>query len=268
MTEGSSTERRAPLRYWIIEGFAAGNLGFLSLDVYLAHAANDFARTLEWVPVIFSAAAALVLLPGAVTGRFQHGAAAGAGWLAGSASVAVGITGMVMHLDAVFFSEQTLKNLVYSAPFVAPLSYVGVGLLLILNRMETRDATEWARWVLFLALAGFVGNFGLSLLDHAQNAFFDWEEWIPVVAAAYAIAFLLVQVLSPRDRLLAWSCLGVMAAQLLVGVAGFVLHAGANIGGTSSPWENFVYGAPVFAPLLFANLAILAAIGLWELLDE
>ncbi len=33
-------------------------------------------------------------------------------------------------------------------------------------------------------------------------------------------------------------------------------------------WENFVYGAPVFAPLLFANLAILATIGLWELLDE
>ena len=44
MTEGSSSERRAPLRYWIIEGFAAGNLGFLSLDVYLAHAANGFAR--------------------------------------------------------------------------------------------------------------------------------------------------------------------------------------------------------------------------------
>ncbi len=59
-----------------------------------------------------------------------------------------------------------------------------------------------------------------------------------------------------------------MAVQLGVGVAGFVFHAGANIAGASSTWENFVYGAPVFAPLLFANLAILATIGLWELLDE
>ena len=30
--------------------------------------------------------------------------------------------------------------------------------------------------------------------------------------------------------------------------------------------DNFIYGAPVFAPLLFANLAILALIGLWEMI--
>ncbi len=268
MTEVSGTERRAPLRYWIIEGFAAANLGFLSLDVYLAHVANEFAHGAEWVPVIFSALAALLLLPGVAIGRFQHGPAAGAGWLVGSLSVGMGITGMVMHLEAAFFATQTLKSLVYSAPFVAPLSYVGVGLLLILNRMETRNATDWARWVLFLALAGFVGNFGLSLLDHAQNGFFEWVEWIPVVAAGYAVGFLLIQILRPGDRLLTWSSLGVMGTQVLIGVLGFLLHAHANIVGPSSTWENFIYGAPIFAPLLFANLAILAAIGLWELIDE
>ena len=42
------------------------------------------------------------------------------------------------------------------APREDAASLVLVGLLLILNRMETRDATEWARWILFLALAGFV----------------------------------------------------------------------------------------------------------------
>ncbi len=35
---------------------------------------------------------------------------------------------------------------------------------------------------------------------------------------------------------------------------------------TCSIRDNFIYGAPVFAPLLFANLAILALIGIWEML--
>ena len=47
----------------------------------------------------------------------------------------VGVAGLVLHLDSHFFAEQTIKNLVYTAPFAAPLVYAGVGLLLILNRM-------------------------------------------------------------------------------------------------------------------------------------
>ncbi len=29
--------------------------------------------------------------------------------------------------------------------------------------------------------------------------------------------------------------------------------------------ENFLYGAPIFTPLLFPNLAILAVLGIWVL---
>ena len=32
-----------------------------------------------------------------------------------------------------------------------------------------------------------------------------------------------------------------------------------------SLWDRFLYGAPLFAPLLFADLATLAALGLWGL---
>ncbi len=42
---------------------------------------------------------------------------------------------MIWHLRGDFFQEQTLKNLVYTAPFAAPLAYTGLGLLLILDRM-------------------------------------------------------------------------------------------------------------------------------------
>ena len=58
-------------------------------------------------------------------------------------------------------------------------------------------------------------------------------------------------------------CVAVMAIQVLVGVAGFVMHSLANLRGPSANlWQNFVNGAPAFAPLLFPNLAVLALIGL------
>ena len=52
-------------------------------------------------------------------------------------------------------------------------------------------------------------------------------------------------------------------AEAGVGVLGFVLHLRANLAKPGRTYrDRFLYGAPVFAPLLFANLAILAAIGL------
>ncbi len=43
----------------------------------------------------------------------------------------VEVVGMLFHLNDTFFREQTLHNLVYTAPFIAPLSYAGLGLLII-----------------------------------------------------------------------------------------------------------------------------------------
>ena len=55
-------------------------------------------------------------------------------WSAGCA-IAIGLVGVVLHLDSRFFHERTIKSLVYAAPFAAPLAYTGLGLLLIMNRM-------------------------------------------------------------------------------------------------------------------------------------
>src|SRR5690606_7005875 len=107
------------------------------------------------------------------------------------ASVLVGIAGLFWQLESVFFHERTLRHLVYTAPFAAPLAYTGLGLLLLLNRLQRADSREWAQWVLVLALGGFIGNFFLSAADHAQNGFFEWTEWIPVISSALAIGVLL-----------------------------------------------------------------------------
>ena len=99
----------------------------------------------------------------------------------------VGLAGLLFHLDSVFFEEQTLRNLVYTAPFAAPLAYTGLGFLVLLSRMVDADDPEWAGWVVVLAAGGWAGNFVLTLADHAQNGFFHPTEWIGVVASTSCV---------------------------------------------------------------------------------
>jgi hypothetical protein len=171
---------------------------------------------------------------------------------------------MLFHLESSFFAEQTLHNLVYSAPFVAPVSYVGVGLLiLLLGSKDAADPATFGPWILVLALGGFIGNFALSLLDHAQNGFFRATEWIPVSAAALAIGFLVAALARP-GAIPRRVCLAVMSLEVVVGLAGFVLHVMADLARPASALlDRFVFGAPAFAPMLFSDIALLAAIGFW-----
>jgi hypothetical protein len=254
-------------RLWL-EAFVLVNLAFLSLDIYVAHSVNHFRHPAEWIPLYFSLAAPVVLLIGLVVGEGLGYRAVwrDLGHLVGWLAVAVGMVGVVLHLDSGFFEERTIKSLVYAAPFAAPLAYTGLGLLLIMNRMVASDSEEWPRWVLLMALGGFLGNFVFSLTDHAQNGFYHPMEWLPVVSSAFAVGFLLSPFLTSVGRRYLRLCGIVLLIQAAVGLLGFYLHTAANLQGLSSSWwDNFVHGAPALAPLLFPNLVLLAGIGLWVL---
>src|SRR5262249_8724194 len=234
------------------EAFAVSNLGFLGVDIALAHAENHYASRMEWLPVAFSALATILLVPTLFVPlrRITIAVATGA--------ILLGVTGMIYHLRSGFFVEQTLRGLVYAAPFAAPLAYVGVGLLLLLSRLEEPETTIWSAWVLFLALGGFVGNFVLTLTDHAQNAFFSRSEWIAVRSSAFAVGFLLIATLRPNDRAHLRATQLVLLLQVVVGILGAVLHwrgIFARPGATFT--DRLLHGPPAFAPLLFADLALL-----------
>ena len=252
----------------LVEIFVLANLAFLAVDIRLAHEVNQFAHPAEWIPFWFSIVGSIALAPFVLRRRSLTGTGVTVGHIVGAGSIIVGVVGLILHLESSFFELQTLKNLVYTAPFAAPLAYTGVGLLLVLGRLE-RDPKTWSAWVVFLALGGFIGNLALSLADHAQNGFFVATEWIAVVAAACGTSFLAVAVLRPGDDILLRACLLLMAIEVAVGGLGFVLHVTASVGGPAdSLKDRIVYGAPIFAPLLFANIAILAAVGLWRLRAE
>jgi len=255
------------LEPWLLlEEFALANLGFLTLDIYLAHSFNEFRKWPEYIPLYFSAAAPLVLGVGLALRSRYMAVWRDLGYLVGWAAVVMGLTGVVLHLNSLFFYERTLKSLTYSAPFIAPLAYTGLGFLLVMNRMIDPHSREWAEWTLFFALGGFVGNFGLTLSDHAENGFFYPTEWVGVWASAVAIGFLVVPLLLPVLRGFILLCAVILVAEAGVGIWGFVLHATANLHGPSiHALKNFTFGAAPFAPLLFPNLVLLGMIALWRL---
>jgi len=253
-------------RTWV-ELFALFNLGGLAPDIFLAHSTNAFHSRAEFVPLIFSLAAPVILLPAIwalATGKLSIWRTLGnfTGWV----SVFIGIVGLVLHLKSQFFQEWTLASLVYTAPFAAPLAYTGIGLLLILNRSMSANSREWAEWVVFLALGGFAGNFIFSVTDHAQNGFFRSVEWIPVIASGLAVGFLTVPLVARVDRGFFKLCFGLLALQVIVGLTGFALHLQADLNASGKNLlEKAIHGAPIFAPTLFCDLAVLAGIGVWVL---
>ncbi len=249
-----------------IEAFAILNIGFLTFDIYMAHSVNRFRNPNEYIPLFFSAIAPVVLL---IALCFRHRTPVLwkiLGHVVGGSAVLVGLTGVILHLDSHFFYERTLRSLTYSAPFAAPLAYTGLGFLLIMNRMVDDQSAEWSQWVLLFTLGGFIGNFTFSLMDHAANGFFYPLEWTPVVASAIAVGFLAVPLVVRVSRQFIDLCTAVLLLEAGVGLWGFILHAEANLQGPSiHPFDNFIYGAPPMAPLLFPNLMVLGIIGLWQL---
>ena len=255
-----------PEPWLLLEAFALVNLGFLTVDIYLAHSFNEFRKWPEYVPLYFSAVAPLILAIGLAL-RPRHSTVwRNLGYVVGWGAVIMGLAGVILHLNSLFFYERTLKSLTYSAPFIAPLAYTGLGFLLVMNRMVDSQSKEWAEWALFFALGGFVGNFGLTLSDHAENGFFYRTEWVGVWASAVAVGFLVVPLLLRVSRRFILLCGTILLAEAAVGLWGFVLHATANLHGPSTrALKNFTFGAAPFAPLLFPNLVLLGMIALWRL---
>lgn len=254
-----------------VELFVTVNLAILAVDIVIAHSVNHFGKPAEYIPLYVSIAAPIVLVI-LIALRWIGGFRSpwrDVGYLVGWFSILVGLGGVLYHLESRFFLDTTLESLTYAAPFAAPLAYTGLGFLLLVNRMVDAKSPEWARWVIFMALGGFFGNFVLSLTDHASNGFFARTEWIPVISSAFATGFLIVPLIMQVTRRFLDLCLVVMIGQALVGILGFWFHMQANlIEPGHTLWEKLVNGAPPLAPLLFPNLVGLACIGLWALIPH
>ena len=261
---GQGLQNRKGLAVKFLDFFIIANLAFLALDVFLAHSINNFVHPAEWVPFYFSLGASGLLALTVFTERKRgkYWCRISIGW----GGIGIGITGMIFHLNSHFFSSLTLKNLIYAAPFVAPLAFTGLGFLLIMNSMISDADSEWAQWVVFLAGCGWCGNFILSVFDHAQNGFFNPSEWLSVFASAFAVGCLVTLLFRTHQRFFFKFCGVVLGINFIVGIVGFIFHFSANLQLPAvEQIDKFLYGPPLFAPLLFPNLSVLAILGIWKL---
>jgi hypothetical protein len=254
-----------------LEGFAIFNFLCLTGDVTLAHSENRFRVHAEYIPLWFSLVAGIALALALFVRVKRNSLAAWnvLGYLVGWVSITVGTAGIVYHLESQFFHDRTIRSLVYAAPFAAPAAYIGLGCLIVMNRMVAPREKEWAQWVLFLTLGGFAGNFVLSLTDHAANGFFHWTEWIPVISSAFAVGFLAALLFLDTAGPILWLYAGILMLEMAVGVLGFALHIWADLHGPEvTLLANVISGAPPLAPLLLPNLSILGFIGVIAMARE
>src|SRR5579863_1800559 len=94
-----------------VEAFAVLNLGFLTLDIYLAHSLNGFRKPAEYIPLLFSAIAPVILIAALALQSRQPVVWKILGFLVGGTAILVGFTGVILHLESRFFLERTLRSL-------------------------------------------------------------------------------------------------------------------------------------------------------------
>jgi len=265
---------------------AATNEFFLALDIYLAHSISGAIRPNEWIPIIFGPiAGALLLLAGLIALR-KRSLAASLASVVFACSIGVGLLGAYFHVvrailpTAPVSQRVTLGLLVWAPPVLGPLTFALVGLLGI-SAAWVEDPPDSGVLVLpggvrlqlpyskthayfFMVGMGTLATVISSVLDHARTGFENPWLWIPTVSGVFGavVAVTLGAMHRPsRADLITYTL--TMLLLIGVGVVGAVLHIQDNL--TSQGVfvvERFIRGAPVLAPLLFANMGTLGLIAL------
>jgi hypothetical protein len=264
---------------------AAINELFMGFDTYLAHGLNGTIRWNEWIPIIFGTGAGLLLL---LAGLIAYRNRKLANILASTvfvASIVVGFLGSYFHITrgAMLQSEPIrIAFFIWAPPFMAPLAFVLVGILGISaawiefpvgsgrlqlsKKISLEMPFSKTQAYFFMVTFGILVTLVSSTLDHARTGFLNNWLWLPLLAPVFAavVSFLigLKSKLEFSDLVVYVTAMIIMA---LVGVIGFMLHILTDLTPSMQfVMERFLKGAPMLAPLLYANMA---AMGLIVLLD-
>jgi MprA protease rhombosortase-interaction domain-containing protein len=267
---------------------AALNEILLGVDTYLAHSISGTIRPGEWIPIIFGPVSGVLLLFAGLIALRRRQAANIIASLVFLASMAVGVLGSYYHLyRAVLISapagqQLTALILVYAPPLLGPLTFALVGLLGISAAWEEAPVDSGILRLFgglrvqmplpktrayFLLVALFILATVLSsVLDHARTNFTNYWLWLPTAVGAFAtFVTLAMGAYSRVDRSDLLTFLATMGLMILVGLVGAVLHIERDLTGQGALLvERAIHGAPLMAPLLFANMG---ALGLIVLLD-
>jgi hypothetical protein len=246
----------------LLLGFIGLNFLAMAVDCALAHWSVDFYHPGMYValgvPLVFGLVVLFFTLREPKrTGRIVLEVVA---WVAAGS----GLLGLFWHLAGQFLREPRMQSLVYSAPLLGPLMLTWLGALLWC-RLHFDDEKLY-RPLLLLAALGFLGLAVMALLDHAQNGFYLWVEWAPIIMGVFSGVVYLIGFWYPQpDEGVRRLLLAVAWAVLLVGLVGTFFHVVGFIQHPAPIKERFALLAPPFAPLLFCDGAAFALLAdLWS----
>ena len=292
----AARDRRLPLsRDQLMLLMAAANEFFLAVDIYLAHSISGTITRYEWIPIVFGPLAAVLLLLAGLLAIRRREAASVMATAVFALSILVGLVGAYLHwiraiLPSAIPGEQvSMPLLVWAPPILGPLTFslVGVlgisaawiesppesGRLTLVRRTKLSLPYSKTRAYLFLVGLGCLATVISSVLDHARTGFANPYLWIPTIAGVFGVAVAIGLGLLEQPKASDVATYAVtMLALILVGLLGAWFHVQENLTAQGSfVGERFLRGAPILAPLLFANMGTLGLIALLrpdESIDE
>ena len=260
----------------------------LAVEIYLAHSISGTIVAKEWIPIIFGPIAAIILGVSGLISLRNRRLATMLAIPTLIASIVIGLLGAYFHVYRAFqpfanVGEQvTISLTIWAPPLLAPLTFALVGLI-GLSALWTESPVDSGTLVLlggyrlqlpysktkgyfFLVSMAMLATLISSVLDHARTNFSNPWLWIPTAAGVIGTVIpLFIGLIQKPTRSDIWIYIGTMVAIVLVGTLGSVLHVLSNLAADNTiVGERFIRGAPMLAPLLFADIATL---GLVVLLD-
>jgi hypothetical protein len=267
---------------------AAVNVFFLGIDIYLAHNLNGTVVPYEWIPIIFSPVAGVILLIAGWIAMRNRPAANLTGSIVFMACIIVGVLGSYFHLRRAFLPAAgggfIVPNevLLWAPPLLGPLTFLlvaalgisaawqeepqGSGKLRLLGNLRVQMPLSKTRALYLITALFILVTVISSVLDHARTNFENPWLWLPTFSGIFATIVSLVMGFLPRpSNSDLWTYSVALALLMAVGVLGAVLHVNTNMTGQGIfIIERFLRGAPFLAPLLFANMGLLGFLVLLE----
>lgn len=280
---------RLPLtRDQIMMLMMAVNEIFLGVDTYLAHSISGTIRPYEWIPIIFGPVAGILLLFAGLIALRRRSLATVIATLILGLSTIVGLLGAYFHLSRALLpaapvgEQVTVNLLVWAPPILGPLTFALVGALgisaawiedpadsgtlILLGGRRVHLPYAKTRAYLFLVSLGALATVISSVLDHARTGFENPWLWAPTAVGVFGtVVPLVVAAIDHPTRADLITYVGAMLLMIAVGVVGAGLHISMDLTSLGElTTERFIRGAPVLAPLLYANIG---SLGLIALLD-
>jgi hypothetical protein len=267
---------------------AAVNVLFLGVDIYLAHSLSGTIVPYEWIPIIFCLiAGAVLLLAGWIAIKNRQAAnliATGVFF----ACIIVGVLGSYFHLRRAFLPTANggiiVPNevLLWAPPLLGPLTFLvvavlglsaaweevkpGSGELRLLGSRTIKMPLSKTRAYYLLTAIFILVTVVSSVMDHARTNFVNPWLWLPTFSGVFGTIVTMVMGFVPRptkaDR---WTYVAALVLLVLVGLTGAVLHVLNDLPAQYVfIMERFLRGAPILAPMLFANMGLLGFLVLLE----